>query len=252
MTERTRAVMPVHLFGQMARMRAFRSVGDRPWRPDHRGRRAGHRRPPARRRRWITTGRWATPAASPSSPPRTWARSATRDDGHERRDGGAAAQAARARRRQMYHHEEVGFNSRLDALQAAVLSAKLPHLDGWSAARRRNAAFYDEALSGVDGDVTPVVRAGNESIFNQYTVRVLDGKARRPPEVPGRPRGGELDLLPAPPRPAGVLRAPGSTAPASSRSRIAPPARCSPPIFPEPHREQLAYTAESVRGSSRA
>ncbi|HEV2644301.1 MAG TPA: DegT/DnrJ/EryC1/StrS family aminotransferase, partial [Candidatus Elarobacter sp.] len=46
-----------------------------------------------------------------------------------------------------YIHDEVGYNSRLDALQAAVLSAKLPHLAAWSAARRRNAALYDAAFA---------------------------------------------------------------------------------------------------------
>jgi dTDP-4-amino-4,6-dideoxygalactose transaminase len=76
----------------------------------------------------------------------------------------------------MYHHEEVGYNSRLDALQAAVLSAKLPGLRGWSDARRHHAAFYDGALAGIEGIVTPVVKPDNESIFNQFTIRVLDGR----------------------------------------------------------------------------
>ena len=48
---------------------------------------------------------------------------------------------------QTYLHEEVGYNSRLDALQAAVLSAKLPHLAKWSAKRRENAAYYDAAFA---------------------------------------------------------------------------------------------------------
>jgi dTDP-4-amino-4,6-dideoxygalactose transaminase len=71
-----------------------------------------------------------------------------------------------------YFHDEVGYNSRLDALQAAVLSAKLPFLDGWSAKRRANAKFYDKALAGLPGLTTPFVETGNESIFNQYTIRV--------------------------------------------------------------------------------
>ena len=70
-----------------------------------------------------------------------------------------------------YYHDEVGFNSRLDALQAAVLRAKLKHLDGWSAKRRENAAYYNEALAGVDGVVTPFIEPNNVSIFNQYTIR---------------------------------------------------------------------------------
>ena len=78
-----------------------------------------------------------------------------------------------------YFHDEVGYNSRLDALQAAVLSAKLPHLAGWSAGRRANAAYYDAALADLaraGALVTPYVAPENESIFNQYTLRVADGK----------------------------------------------------------------------------
>ncbi len=71
-----------------------------------------------------------------------------------------------------YFHDEVGYNSRLDALQAAVLSAKLPHLARWSDARRKNAKFYDAALADVPEVTTPYVDPANESIFNQYTIRV--------------------------------------------------------------------------------
>jgi len=70
-----------------------------------------------------------------------------------------------------YFHDEVGYNSRLDALQAAVLSAKLPYLAAWSAKRRENAAFYDAAFADLDGVRTPVIDPANESIFNQYTIR---------------------------------------------------------------------------------
>lgn len=71
-----------------------------------------------------------------------------------------------------YYHEEVGFNSRLDALQAAVLRAKLPHLAAWSQRRRENAAYYDAALADVPEVRTPVIDPANESIYNQYTLRV--------------------------------------------------------------------------------
>ncbi len=71
-----------------------------------------------------------------------------------------------------YLHTELGYNSRLDALQAAVLRAKLPHLEGWSAARRANAAYYDQAFADVAEITTPWVEPGNESIYNQYTIRV--------------------------------------------------------------------------------
>ena len=71
----------------------------------------------------------------------------------------------------MYHHEMVGTNSRLDALQAAVLSAKLPHLASWADARRANAALYDEMLADVAEVITPVVAPGNVHVYNQYTIR---------------------------------------------------------------------------------
>src|SRR5215217_7647237 len=71
------------------------------------------------------------------------------------------ALAARLRRLRMhggakqYFHDEVGFNSRLDALQAAILQAKLPHLQAWSAKRRSNAAYYDRAFADVPEIRTP-------------------------------------------------------------------------------------------------
>lgn len=71
-----------------------------------------------------------------------------------------------------YFHEEVGYNSRLDALQAAVLLAKLPHLAGWSAKRRANAEFYNAAFADLADVVTPFIDPANESIYNQYTIRV--------------------------------------------------------------------------------
>jgi dTDP-4-amino-4,6-dideoxygalactose transaminase len=74
--------------------------------------------------------------------------------------------------KQMYHHEMVGTNSRLDALQAAVLRVKLKHLDGWTRRRRRNAALYDEVLAGVDGVRTPLALPHQLHVYNQYTLRV--------------------------------------------------------------------------------
>jgi dTDP-4-amino-4,6-dideoxygalactose transaminase len=74
--------------------------------------------------------------------------------------------------RRTYFHEIVGYNSRLDALQAAVLRAKLPHLEAWSSARRRNAAYYDAAFGDVPEIGTPWVDPANTSIYNQYTIRV--------------------------------------------------------------------------------
>lgn len=71
-----------------------------------------------------------------------------------------------------YFHDEVGYNSRLDALQAAVLHAKFRHLESWSEKRRSNARYYNEALADVSQVVTPFIDPNNTSIFNQYTLRV--------------------------------------------------------------------------------
>jgi dTDP-4-amino-4,6-dideoxygalactose transaminase len=70
-----------------------------------------------------------------------------------------------------YHHDEVGLNSRLDSMQAAVLLAKLPHLQGWSEARRAHAARYSAAFAPMGTVRPPVTDPANEHIFHQYTVR---------------------------------------------------------------------------------
>lgn len=74
--------------------------------------------------------------------------------------------------RQMYHHEMVGTNSRLDAIQAAVLRVKLRHIEGWTEARRENACTYHELLADVPGVIRPEVAPGNWHVYNQYTLRV--------------------------------------------------------------------------------
>lgn len=71
-----------------------------------------------------------------------------------------------------YFHDYVGGNFRLDSIQAAALIVKLRHLDAWSAKRRANAARYDELLAGVEAARTPAVRGHNVSVFNLYVIRV--------------------------------------------------------------------------------
>ncbi|HEY6126388.1 MAG TPA: DegT/DnrJ/EryC1/StrS family aminotransferase [Steroidobacteraceae bacterium] len=75
-----------------------------------------------------------------------------------------------------YYHELIGGNFRLDEIQAAVLNVKLPHLDSWSEARQRNAAFYDAAFAraGLGGKVLtpPPAAKGSRHIYNQYCIRV--------------------------------------------------------------------------------
>ncbi len=78
-----------------------------------------------------------------------------------------------------YFHKLVGLNSRLDALQAAVLRVKLPHLDAWTVARQRNAQQYDLMFgdAGIaDKLELPFVRTGARHIFHQFVIRVGDGR----------------------------------------------------------------------------
>jgi len=81
-----------------------------------------------------------------------------------------------------YFHKRIGGNFRLDALQAAILRVKLPHLDGWSARRRANADRYDRLFresAAADRVTLPVRDPDCEHIFNQYVVRVPDRDAVR-------------------------------------------------------------------------
>ena len=70
-----------------------------------------------------------------------------------------------------YHHSIIGLNSRLDAIQAVVLSVKLKYLNRWSEARRENAKVYNALFAGTDV-VTPYVEDHNYHIYNQYVIRV--------------------------------------------------------------------------------
>jgi dTDP-4-amino-4,6-dideoxygalactose transaminase len=77
-----------------------------------------------------------------------------------------------------YYHKLVGGNFRLDALQCALLRVKLPHLNSYCEARQRNAVFYTQRLCGLPGVVLPTVAAANDHIWNQYTLRVT-GRGHR-------------------------------------------------------------------------
>jgi dTDP-4-amino-4,6-dideoxygalactose transaminase len=75
-----------------------------------------------------------------------------------------------------YYHDEVGVNSRLDSVQAAILRKKLPHLDSYNEARRKAADFYDEAFQANPNILTPKRAENSTHVFHQYTLRILNGK----------------------------------------------------------------------------
>lgn len=145
-----------------------------------------------------------------------------------------------------YFHDEVGYNSRLDALQAAVLSAKLPHLAKWSAGRRDNAAYYSRALADVPEVKTPVVEAANESIFNQYTLRC---ERRDELQAHLKAKGiGTSVYYPLPLHLQPCFAYLGYQAGSCPESERAAREVLSLPIYPELTRAQLDEVVSAVRG----
>jgi dTDP-4-amino-4,6-dideoxygalactose transaminase len=172
-TPRTRAIVLVHLFGQMAAMERILPIAARHHLPVIED---GAQSIGARRTidgRWRMAGELGTVGTLSFFPSKNlggWG-----DGGMMvTQDEALAARLARLRIHggaRQYHHDEVGFNSRLDSLQAAVLLVKLRHLQRWNEARRARAEWYTEALARVPAVCPPHVDQANEPIFHQYTIR---------------------------------------------------------------------------------
>lgn len=172
-TPRTRAILPVHLFGQMAPMEELLPLARKHGLAliEDAAQAIGARRKVDGG--WHLAGQLGTTGAFSFFPSKNLG--AWGDGGMvTTQDDALAARLARLRTHggaKEYAHDEVGYNSRLDTLQAAVLRAKLPHLAQWNAARRSRAACYSEGLAQVAGVQPPVVDRANEHIFHQYTIR---------------------------------------------------------------------------------
>ncbi len=180
-TPKTKAIVPVHLFGQCADMEAILEIGARRGIPvvedacqaigaTYVGQRLGGKR---------GAGSMGTTGAFSFFPSKNLG--ALGDGGLVTTNDDALAARLRILRvhgeRERYRHEAIGWNSRLDALQAAVLRVKLPHLDAWSSQRVANADRYDRlfAESGLvakENLRVPVRAQPAGHIFNQYTIRV--------------------------------------------------------------------------------
>lgn len=166
---RTRAIMPVHLYGQACDMEAVMAFARefnlkvledcaQAHGAEWNGQRAG------------TFGDVGTFSFYPGKNLGAYGDGGaivTNDDALARR----MRMIANHGRIEKYNHEFEGRNSRLDALQAAILSAKLPHLEGWIAARQKVAAIYVRELAGVDGLQLPVIAGGARHVFHLYVIR---------------------------------------------------------------------------------
>jgi dTDP-4-amino-4,6-dideoxygalactose transaminase len=145
-----------------------------------------------------------------------------------------------------YRHDLVGYNSRLDTLQAAVLLVKLRYLDAWNRRRQENARLYDELLAEVPGVVTPKVLEGATHVYHLYVIRVERG-SRDELQRFLRERGVHTGIhYPQPLHLTPALRFLGYTAgdfPIAERfaSQI-----LSLPMYPELTREQIEYVVECI------
>lgn len=140
-----------------------------------------------------------------------------------------------------YYHQERGFNSRLDELQAAVLRVKLVHLEEWNQKRRRIAGLYTERLSPA-GVQCPPVREGNLAVFHQYTVRVpqRDAVAKKMNEL----GVSTMIYYPVPLHLQEVYRDLGYKAGDFPESERAAEEVLSLPLFPELTQEEMEYVVE--------
>jgi dTDP-4-amino-4,6-dideoxygalactose transaminase len=243
-TERTKAVLPVHLFGQCADLdRIGTLVRDR-------GLALLEDAAQSVSARWRDRrcGSLGWPAAVSFYPSKNLGGFG---------DGGMIltddeAYAARARRlrvhggAQRYIHEEVGTNSRLDVLQAAAIRIKLAHLDEWTEARRAHARRYDEAFADLEEVATPPVEARAYHGYNQYVVRV-----RRRDELQAHLREmgvGTAVYYPLPLHLQKCFEPLGYRKGRFPVSERAAAETLSLPVFPELTEEQQDHVIASVRG----
>ena len=171
-TPRTRAIVPVHLYGQTAPMDALRPIAERHGLVllEDAAQSQGASSTAGR------AGALGRVAATSFYPGKNLG--AAGDAGAVLTDDASVAEFVRNLGAHgssvKYVHDRVGMNSRLDAVQAAVLRAKLRRLDAWNAARRAAADRYTELLADLPGVRVPVARPGNTDVWHLYVVQVDD------------------------------------------------------------------------------
>jgi dTDP-4-amino-4,6-dideoxygalactose transaminase len=247
-TRRTRAIVPVHLYGQMAgierlipiaQAHGLKIIEDAAQAIGARRRIEGE---------WRMAGElgWATGFSFfPSKNLGAWG-----DGGMIVTSDDVVAERLRKLRlhggAKQYHHDEIGTNSRLDSVQAAVLLAKLPHLASWSSKRRQHAASYTQALDGLAPVRTPVVDGCNEPIFHQYTLRV---ERRDELQAHLKSHGvGNAVYYPVPLHLQNCFRQLGYERGRLPEAERAATEVISLPIYPELTSDQIGYVTETIRG----
>lgn len=184
-TNKTKAIMPVHLFGQPVNMDRVMAIS------------AAHNIPVIEDCAQATGAMWNGKRVGSIGHFGCFSFFPSKNLGGCG-DGGALtaqdadqAQAAKIVRehgsRVKYYHEAVGINSRLDAVQAAILQVKLPHLDTWNQGRTAVAERYQQLLSGLAGIQPPQAIKGGSSVWNQYTI-LIDAAAEKGGEYRDRIR----------------------------------------------------------------
>lgn len=146
-----------------------------------------------------------------------------------------------------YYHSLIGGNFRIDEIQAAVLNIKLPHLDDWTAGRQRNGAFYDAAFKRAklgDAVTTPYAVPKARHIYNQYIIRVRDRDALRQ-HLAGVGVGSEI-YYPVPLHLQQCFAYLGYQQGDFPESERAAAETVALPIFPELSEAQLQYVVDSI------
>lgn len=143
-----------------------------------------------------------------------------------------------------YENELIGYNSRMDSLQAAILRVKLPHVDDWNRKRRRVAARYNELLADVPGVATPAVAPGH--VFHQYTIRLPGADRDRVREALKR-KG--IDTMVYYPIPQDRLTVYAGSHPANPRSDKLAEEVLSLPMWPSLGAATQEYVVDALRGA---
>ena len=178
-TERTKAIVPVHLYGQAANMEAIMMIAETHnlWVIEDNAQAIGadYTLNDGRTAKTGTIGHIGCTSFYPSKNLGCYG-----DGGAMYTNDDALAELlykiANHGQEVRYYHDVIGCNSRLDSIQAVVLSAKLPHLDAYCRARQEVAAYYDRVFRDINGLKIPARAPYSTHVYHQYTLQVKDGK----------------------------------------------------------------------------